>query len=200
MFGKKANGAKSGKQVWNAFFAKSVEIEGSLRFTGLLNIDGALTGAIVAKGMLVTGVAALITGDVFVENLILSGEVVGNIYSTGEVHLNATAKVRGNINYHTLSVVPGAVLEGNSHQFSESEREELTARIQAELGGDKETSAARGEVEIKTSLGDGGGDNNNKREGRKARDKNAERRSADERPSPQLAVMDENGPWEEKAS
>jgi cytoskeletal protein CcmA (bactofilin family) len=140
MFGR--SDGKSGKQVWNAFFAKSVEIEGSLRFSGLLNIDGVLTGAIVAKGMLVTGTSAIVTGDVFVENLILSGEVNGNIYATGEVHLNNTARVRGNINYHTLSVVPGAVLEGNSHQFSESEREELTTRIQAELG-DKDAAEPR---------------------------------------------------------
>jgi cytoskeletal protein CcmA (bactofilin family) len=133
MFGTKSKNGKLGKHVWNAFFASSVEIEGSLRFSGLLNIDGNLTGAIVAKGMLVTGVNATITGDIFVENLIISGTVKGNIYATGEVHLNNTAKVFGNINYHSLSIVPGAFHEGNSHFFSESESEELTARIHAEL-------------------------------------------------------------------
>jgi cytoskeletal protein CcmA (bactofilin family) len=135
MFGKSGDKKKSqsGKQVWNAFFASSVEIEGSLRFSGLLNIDGRLTGAIVAKGMLVTGTNARIVGDIFVENLILSGTVIGNIYATGEVHLNHTAHVSGNINYHTLSIVPGAVLEGSSHQFSEKERVILMDKIQAEL-------------------------------------------------------------------
>jgi cytoskeletal protein CcmA (bactofilin family) len=135
MFGKsgdKKNG-KPGKQVWNAFFANSVEIEGSLRFSGLLNIDGHLTGAIVAKGMLVTGAKARIVGDIFVENLILSGTVIGNIFATGEVHLNHTAHVNGNSNYNTLSIVPGAVHEGNSHLFSEKERLTLLEKIQAEL-------------------------------------------------------------------
>jgi cytoskeletal protein CcmA (bactofilin family) len=134
MFGKGSKNDKSGKHVWNAFFASSVEIEGSLRFSGLLNIDGNLTGAIVAKGMLVTGVHASICGDIFVENLIVSGTVKGNIYATGEVHLNNTAKVIGNVNYHSLSIVPGAIHEGNSHLFSDEEREELTAKIHAELG------------------------------------------------------------------
>ncbi|MDR2442635.1 MAG: polymer-forming cytoskeletal protein [Deltaproteobacteria bacterium] len=134
MFGKKDKTGKSSKHVWNAFFASSVEIEGSLRFTGLLNIDGQLTGAIIAKGMLVTGVNAKISGDIFVENLILSGTVLGNIFATGEVHLNNTAKVVGSINYTSLSIVPGAVHEGNSHLFSPSERDELASRIQAELG------------------------------------------------------------------
>ncbi|MDR1079729.1 MAG: polymer-forming cytoskeletal protein [Deltaproteobacteria bacterium] len=131
MFGSK--GSKPGKQEWNAFFASSVEIEGTLRFTGLLNIDGRLKGAIVAKGMLVTGSQAAIEGDVFVENLILSGTVKGNIYAFGEVHLNQSAKVIGNINYHTISIVPGAVLEGTSHLFSEEERVELLDKIQAEI-------------------------------------------------------------------
>jgi cytoskeletal protein CcmA (bactofilin family) len=131
MFGKKD---KAGKHVWNAFFSSSVEIEGSLRFTGLLNIDGNLTGAIVAHGMLVTGVNATINGDMFVENLILSGTVHGNIYVTGEVHLNNTAKVVGNINYSSLSIVPGAVHEGNSHLFTPEERDELLSRIQDEIG------------------------------------------------------------------
>ena len=133
MFGKKDK-AKSSKHVWNAFFSSSVEIEGSLRFTGLLNIDGHLSGAIVAHGMLVTGVNAVINGDIFVENLILSGTVKGNIYVTGEVHLNSSAKVVGNINYSSLSIVPGAIHEGNSHLFTESERNELLKRIQLELG------------------------------------------------------------------
>ncbi|MDR1313195.1 MAG: polymer-forming cytoskeletal protein [Deltaproteobacteria bacterium] len=131
MFGSKSG--KPGKQEWNAFFASSVEIEGTLRFTGLLNIDGRLKGAIVAKGMLVTGTQASIEGDVFVENLILSGTVKGNIYAYGEVHLNQSARVVGNINYNTVSIVPGAVLEGNSHLFTEEERAELLDKIQAEI-------------------------------------------------------------------
>ncbi|MDR3153431.1 MAG: polymer-forming cytoskeletal protein [Deltaproteobacteria bacterium] len=131
MFGSK--NPKPGKQEWNAFFASSVEIEGTLRFTGLLNIDGRLKGAIVAKGMLVTGSNAVIEGDVFVENLILSGSVTGNIYAYGEVHLNQSAKVVGNINYNTISIVPGAVLEGTSHLFTEEERQELLVKIQAEI-------------------------------------------------------------------
>ena len=133
MFGSKDK-TKSSKHVWNAFFSSSVEIEGSLRFTGLLNIDGSLSGAIVAHGMLVTGVNATIHGDIFVGNLILSGTVNGNIYVTGEVHLNNTAKVVGNINYSSLSIVPGAVHEGNSHLFTPAERDELLARIQDEIG------------------------------------------------------------------
>ncbi|MDR2198873.1 MAG: polymer-forming cytoskeletal protein [Deltaproteobacteria bacterium] len=124
---------KADKQLWNAFFSSNVEIEGSLRFTGLLNIDGRLKGAIVAKGMLVTGTSAVIEGDVYVENLVVSGSVLGNIYATGEVHLNQTAVVKGNINYHSLSIVPGAVHEGNSHLFTDEERVELTERIQSEM-------------------------------------------------------------------
>ncbi|MDR1038580.1 MAG: polymer-forming cytoskeletal protein [Deltaproteobacteria bacterium] len=139
MFGSKS--VKPGKQEWNAFFASSVEIEGTLRFTGLLNIDGRLKGAIVAKGMLVTGAQASIEGDVFVENLILSGVVKGNIYAYGEVHLNQSARVIGNINYNTISIVPGAVLEGNSHLFSEEERVELLDKIQAEIAALESPSA-----------------------------------------------------------
>ncbi|MDR2141096.1 MAG: polymer-forming cytoskeletal protein [Deltaproteobacteria bacterium] len=143
MFGRSGDkkNSKPGKQVWNAFFANSVEIEGSLRFSGLLNIDGHLTGAIVAKGMLVTGANARIVGDIFVENLILSGTVIGNIFATGEVHLNHTAHVNGNINYNTLSIVPGAVHEGNSHLFSEKERITLLDKIQAELASPEESDA-----------------------------------------------------------
>jgi cytoskeletal protein CcmA (bactofilin family) len=129
MFGLK----KSEKQLWNAFFSVNVEIEGSLRFTGLLNIDGRLKGAVVAKGMLVTGTSAHIEGDIYVENLVLSGSVTGNIYATGEVHLNQSAVVKGNINYCTLSIVPGAVHEGNSHRFSDEEKADLIEKIANEI-------------------------------------------------------------------
>jgi cytoskeletal protein CcmA (bactofilin family) len=131
MFG--SSKGRPGKAEWNAFFASSVEIEGTLRFTGLLNIDGRLKGAVVAKGMLVTGSQASIEGDVFVENLILSGSVKGNISAYGEIHLNQSARVIGNINYNTVSIVPGAMLEGNSHHLSEEERAELLDKIQTEV-------------------------------------------------------------------
>jgi cytoskeletal protein CcmA (bactofilin family) len=146
-------GKKSEKQLWNAFFASSVEIEGSLRFTGLLNIDGRLKGAIIAKGMLVTGTSAHVEGDIYVENLVLSGSVIGNIHATGEVHLNQTAVVKGNINYHTLSIVPGAVHEGNSHFFSEEERVELTERIQAEIASIERTEGGAEEKKPKKKAG-----------------------------------------------
>ncbi|MDR2460457.1 MAG: polymer-forming cytoskeletal protein [Deltaproteobacteria bacterium] len=129
MFGSSKN--KSGKE-WNAFFANNVEIEGSLRFSGLLNIDGKLKGAIIAKGQLVTGTNADIEGDVYVEDLILSGSIRGNIHATGEVHLSQSAKVIGNINYNTLSIVPGAVHEGNSHRFSDEETKQLMEKIMGE--------------------------------------------------------------------
>jgi cytoskeletal protein CcmA (bactofilin family) len=157
--------SKKEKQLWNAFFSSSVEIEGSLRFTGLLNIDGRLKGAIIAKGMLVTGTSAFVEGDIYVENLVLSGSVTGNIYATGEVHLNQSAVVRGNINYHTLSIVPGAVHEGNSHQFSEEEMVGLTEKIQSEMANiekpevrpeDKKAKKKAGKAEKAPEVSPGG--------------------------------------------
>jgi len=134
MFGKKK------KNPGYSYFSSDVTLEGRLCFTGSVRIDGRVNGEIISTGLLVVEEMAIITGDILVENIILSGTVYGNIQASKQVQLHATAKVYGHINYGELSI-EGALHEGSSHKLSPDE----IAIVQRECAELMEEAAARAE-------------------------------------------------------
>ena len=134
MFGKKK------KNPGYSYFSSDVTLEGRLCFTGSVRIDGRVNGEIISTGLLVVEEMAIITGDILVENIILSGTVYGNIQASRQVQLHATAKVYGHINYGELSI-EGALHEGSSHKLTPDE----IAIVQKECAELMEEAAARAE-------------------------------------------------------
>lgn len=134
MFGKKK------KNPGYSYFSSDITLEGRLCFTGSVRIDGRVCGEIISTGLLVVEETAVITGDILVENIILSGTVYGNIQASKQVQLHATAKVFGHINYGELSI-EGALHEGSSHKLTPDE----IAIVQRECAELMEEAAARAE-------------------------------------------------------
>ncbi|MDR2946499.1 MAG: polymer-forming cytoskeletal protein [Candidatus Adiutrix sp.] len=131
---------KKKKNPGYSYFSSDVTLEGRLCFTGSVRIDGRVNGEIISTGLLVVEATAIITGDILVENIILSGTVYGNIQASKQVQLHSTAKVYGHINYGELSI-EGALHEGSSHKLSAEE----IAIVQTECAELMEEAAARAE-------------------------------------------------------
>ena len=130
-----------------SYFAAGVTLEGSLRFQGVIRLDGNITGQIYAPGTLVALETSVIKGDIFVENLSLSGTVYGNIKASKLVHLEVTAKVYGDISYGELSIEVGALHEGSSHKLLPAELEELGHLLNPQVtANNEETSSLNNKV------------------------------------------------------
>ncbi len=127
--------ASKKKNLGYSYFAAGVNLTGRLCFNGIIRLDGRVKGEIVSSGTLVVEETAVITGNIMVENIILSGTVYGNIKAAKQVHLNATAKVFGDMNYGELSI-EGAVHEGKSHKLTPDEVEQIQSDCAAALAED----------------------------------------------------------------
>jgi cytoskeletal protein CcmA (bactofilin family) len=88
-------------------------VNGDIDSNSGFRIDGQLKGKMNIKGKVVIGASGMITGDIFCQNLEVSGEVTGNIQAGELVSLKATAKVSGEIITSKLAIEPGAVFTGN---------------------------------------------------------------------------------------
>ncbi len=88
-------------------------VNGDIDSNSGFRIDGQLKGKMNIKGKVVIGASGMITGDIFCQNLEVSGEVNGNIQAGELVSLKATAKVNGEIITSKLAIEPGAVFSGN---------------------------------------------------------------------------------------
>lgn len=88
--------------------------EGKLVFEGTVRIDGNFKGEVHTDGILVVGQTAKIEAQVFVGNIVINGEVVGDITAKHLVEIHAPATVRGNITTPQLMIAKGVVFEGTS--------------------------------------------------------------------------------------
>ncbi|MGE0801474.1 MAG: polymer-forming cytoskeletal protein [Lautropia sp.] len=91
--------------------------EGELRFSGRLEVDGQVVGAVIAEppegSEVVVGPKGRIQGPVIAASVLVAGRIEGSIKAGIRLEVAAGARVRGEIVYRDLQVQHGAVLEGS---------------------------------------------------------------------------------------
>jgi cytoskeletal protein CcmA (bactofilin family) len=94
-------------------------VTGDIAFVGGLRIDGAVRGNVSTangeSGTLVISEHARIDGEVNVSHVVVNGTVNGPITANDFLELQAKAKVNGDIEYRTLEMHLGAVVQGRLH-------------------------------------------------------------------------------------
>ncbi|MFH1350428.1 MAG: polymer-forming cytoskeletal protein [Pseudomonadota bacterium] len=101
------------KNEINAFLGRDTEFEGKLSFSGTVRIDGHFTGKILTEGTLIVGESAIIVSEVHVGQIIINGEIRGNITAEERIEIHKPGKVFGNIQAPIVVVDEGVLFEGN---------------------------------------------------------------------------------------
>jgi len=99
-------------------------ITGNINFSGGLRIDGEIKGNLRAAGdapsTLVVSEHARIEGEVSVSHMIINGMVIGPVRSSEFLELQSHARVTGDLEYNTIEMHLGAVIQGRLvHQGSQ---------------------------------------------------------------------------------
>lgn len=101
-----------------------VIIHGDVRFGGTLHMEGRIIGSVRAEeagAVLTVSKNGIIEGGIDVPQAIVNGEVRGNIQTTEHLDLGETAQVTGDVHYRTLTMAPGARVNGRvCHQSLEA--------------------------------------------------------------------------------
>ena len=112
MFGK---ASKPNNRI-DSLIGAGTAIEGDVTFTGGLRIDGEVRGNVRASGdqsgTLVVSEHARIEGEVSVSHLVINGTVTGPIRSSEFLELQPRARVTGDIEYNSIEMHLGAVVQG----------------------------------------------------------------------------------------
>lgn len=108
----------------NAFLGNNTEFEGKLSFAGTVRIDGRFKGEIYTEGTLVVGETAHIESNVYVNHIIISGEIRGNIVAAKRIEIHAPGKVFGNIESPVVVIDEGVIFEGNCKMSRQNEEEQ----------------------------------------------------------------------------
>ncbi|PKN27179.1 MAG: hypothetical protein CVU64_16380 [Deltaproteobacteria bacterium HGW-Deltaproteobacteria-21] len=108
----------------NAFLGSNTEFEGKLSFAGTVRIDGRFKGEIYTEGTLIVGETALIESNVYVNHIVVSGEIRGNIVAGKRIEIHAPGKVFGNIEAPAVVIDEGVIFEGNCRMTKPNQSEE----------------------------------------------------------------------------
>ena len=113
MFGGKAS--KPQNRI-DSLIGEGTVVEGSITFAGGLRIDGRVQGNVTAADeqptTLVLSEKARVDGEIHVSHVVVNGTIVGPLFASEYVELQAKANVSGDIHYCTLEIQLGAVIQG----------------------------------------------------------------------------------------
>jgi len=113
MFMKKSN--KPQGRI-DSLIGASTRIEGNVTFSGGLRVDGEIKGNVLASGdqlgTLVVSENACIEGEISVSHLVINGTVIGPVSSSEFLELQSHARVTGDLQYNTIEIHLGAVVQG----------------------------------------------------------------------------------------
>jgi cytoskeletal protein CcmA (bactofilin family) len=98
----------------DATVGTGVELRGKLSFERGARIDGAFSGEITAKGVLVIGPTAKVDALVRCDSAIVAGEISGTITASESIELQETARVTADLAAPALVIARGAVFDGNT--------------------------------------------------------------------------------------
>jgi cytoskeletal protein CcmA (bactofilin family) len=121
-----------------AFLGKGTEYEGRLTFDGTVRIDGHFKGEISAVGTLIVGEGALVEADIHISQIMIRGEIRGNIVADHRIEINPPGKAFGDVQAPTVVIDEGGVFEGNCRMrpIKEPDGRKLAAFESGERSGD----------------------------------------------------------------
>lgn len=97
----------------DTIIGENTTVNGNLESDSSIKVMGRVEGDIKAAGDVIILLNAVIKGDIWAENLTIAGTVNGNLHVKNNLHLESTARVKGDMELHSLVTDEGAVFEGN---------------------------------------------------------------------------------------
>lgn len=111
MFGNKA------QPPIKSLIAEGIVIDGNIRFTEGLRIDGQVTGSITADGdqpsiLVISEAATVQGGEIRADHVIINGSVKGPVHAAELLELQPRARIEGDVTYKALEMHQGAIISG----------------------------------------------------------------------------------------
>jgi cytoskeletal protein CcmA (bactofilin family) len=100
-------------QVENVL-GKSAHVRGDLKAEGAFRVDGTVEGSVESKSSIVIGESGVVRGDVKGRDVVVAGQVHGNIVCTGHLDIVASGRIEGDVDALSVRIETGGVFRGTS--------------------------------------------------------------------------------------
>lgn len=113
---------------------------------GSARIDGCINGSVKVSGSLIIGATGAVYGDVSATDVVIGGEVIGNVEAPEKVELTTTAKVIGDITTSTIVIDEKAIFQGGCNMNQDAATKRPRPAAKAVRGSKKSAKAAIAEA------------------------------------------------------
>ncbi len=96
----------------DTIIGKDVSLEGAVKGSGTIRVDGDLDGIIDIEGDLIIGETAGVRADVKAHNLLLAGQLSGKVEIQNKLELCSSGRLCGDVNTGTLVIQEGGFVQG----------------------------------------------------------------------------------------
>lgn len=118
-----------------SLLSKNVRIEGEIQGPENLHVEGHIKGAVVLAGDIFIGNTGIVEADIEAKNIIIQGQVTGNVKAHRQLEIHPTGKLIGDCTAASIDIKEGAVFEGRSNMIKSS-----PAAVQGSAPQDSRTS------------------------------------------------------------
>ena len=113
-------------------------IEGDVTFEKTIEVHGKIIGTLkiaenCTSASLVIKKTGIVEGDVYGSDVVIEGEVVGNVSGKKEIKIENSAFISGNVYYDILDVQGGATINGNLIRNKGKEPQKLENKSSAAI-------------------------------------------------------------------
>lgn len=102
---------------FDTLISSRTTIEGDVRFSGGLHVDGKIKGRVLAEegsdAVVRLSEVGEISGDITAPHIIINGKVNGDVRATSHLELAENAAINGNVYYRLIEMAMGASVNGN---------------------------------------------------------------------------------------
>lgn len=138
-------GNKKAKQTaeLDSLIGGNTKFVGDVHFSGGLHIDGTIKGNVIAEGEdshVTTSESGRVEGNVHVHNIVLSGEVVGDVYALKHIELAPNARVTGNVYYNLIEMAGGAEVNGSLIHYDNKDAKQAEIESSQQSSDDVEST------------------------------------------------------------
>ena len=89
-------------------------VHGDVRCTGTIRVDGVVEGTVEAEDTIIIGHDAKVTASLHANQVIIGGEVRGDVTADDRLEIQATGSLHGDLHAPKLSISEGVIFEGRS--------------------------------------------------------------------------------------
>jgi len=117
--------------------AEGVEINGNIRVSGGIQLDGKVKGSVISDdkdAVIRVSDTGEVCGEIRAPNIMLNGRIEGNVYCGSHLELADKAIVTGDVHYSVIEIVAGAQVNGKmihdaGHTVTEDQPSDATAPV-----------------------------------------------------------------------